>query len=104
MKAFLKNDLTQIADDPGYPGGAGLAKIFDGAINEQCFEYDECDQMLPFRDQQKPIFVIQYKYGKAFPTASHEGQASALHLNVSYYAAGSTSALQSDPSQTFGTW
>ncbi len=46
---------------PQLPGGQGLAKIFDGAINEQCFfEFSECDRMIPFRDLQKPVFVIQY--------------------------------------------
>ena len=104
MKAFLKNDLSQIADDASYPQGKGLAKIFDGAINEQCFEFDECDDLAPFRDLQKPVFVIQYKYGATFPSATHTNLANTLHLNVSYYAKSSTAALSGDPTQTFGMW
>lgn len=47
------------------PGRQGPRRIFDGAINEQCFEFDECDQMMPFRNLAKPIFVIQYKPGRS---------------------------------------
>lgn len=35
----LKNDLDQIAD---------LVTHFDWALNEECWQYDECDALLPF--------------------------------------------------------
>jgi hypothetical protein len=48
----LKNDLTQIPD---------LLPWFDWAVNEQCFVFDECDQLLPFIDAGKPVFHIEYE-------------------------------------------
>ena len=39
----LKNDLEQIPELVGY---------FDFALNEQCFEYDECETLLPFIEQE----------------------------------------------------
>jgi hypothetical protein len=48
----LKNDLDQIA---------ALAPAFDFAVNEQCHEYDECDELAPFVVAAKPVFVAEYK-------------------------------------------
>ncbi len=48
----LKNDLDQIAD---------LLPHFDWALNEQCFEYEECDLLLPFIQAGKPVFGIEYQ-------------------------------------------
>jgi hypothetical protein len=47
----LKNDLDQIPD---------LVDDFDWAINEQCFEYDECDTLLPFVAANKAVFGVEY--------------------------------------------
>lgn len=47
----LKNDLEQVAS---------LAGTFDFQINEQCFQYDECDLLKPFIDRNKPVFQIEY--------------------------------------------
>jgi hypothetical protein len=47
----LKNDLNQIED---------LLSDFDFAINEQCFQYDECELLLPFIDAGKAVFGIEY--------------------------------------------
>jgi len=47
----LKNDLDQIAD---------LLPYFDWALNEQCFQYNECDLLLPFVTANKPVFGIEY--------------------------------------------
>ena len=48
----LKNDLDQAAE---------LAPYFDWIINEECFYYQECDLLLPFLDQGKPVFIIEYE-------------------------------------------
>ncbi len=48
----LKNDLEQISD---------LVDAFDFAVNEECFAYDECDLLLPFIQQGKPVFGIEYE-------------------------------------------
>ena len=47
----LKNDLDQIG---------GLVEYFDWALNEQCFEYGECSQLLPFIEADKAVFGISY--------------------------------------------
>ena len=47
----LKNDLDQISE---------LLPHFDWALNEQCFEYDECDTLLPFIQADKAVFGVEY--------------------------------------------
>lgn len=47
----LKNDLDQVIE---------LVDFFDFAINEQCFEYDECVLLAPFIDRGKPVFNAEY--------------------------------------------
>ena len=48
----LKNDTDQIPD---------LINNFDFAVNEQCFEYKECDKLLPFTEANKAVFGVEYK-------------------------------------------
>lgn len=48
----LKNDMGQ-ADK--------LADVFDFSVNEQCFEYEECDKLEPFIERDKPVLNIEYK-------------------------------------------
>ncbi|MDO8563429.1 MAG: endo alpha-1,4 polygalactosaminidase [Nanoarchaeota archaeon] len=48
----LKNDLEQIPE---------LVDYFDFALNEQCFEYDECETLLPFIEQNKAVFGVEYE-------------------------------------------
>ena len=48
----LKNDLEQIPE---------LVNYFDFALNEQCFEYDECETLLPFIKQNKAVFGVEYE-------------------------------------------
>ncbi len=47
----LKNDLEQIPQ---------LVNDFDWALNEQCFQYNECNLLLPFVQAGKPVFGIEY--------------------------------------------
>jgi hypothetical protein len=48
----LKNDVEQIDD---------LVSYFDFAVNEECFDYDECDSLLPFIEQDKAVFGVEYE-------------------------------------------
>jgi hypothetical protein len=48
----LKNDLDQIPE---------LVGDFDFAVNEQCAEHDECDQLTPFIRAGKAVFHAEYE-------------------------------------------
>jgi len=48
----LKNDLDQIKD---------LVDYFDFAVNEQCFQYQECSMVIPFINSNKAVFNIEYE-------------------------------------------
>jgi len=48
----LKNDLGQIHE---------LVDHFDFALNEQCFEYDECESLIPFIERGKAVFGVEYE-------------------------------------------
>lgn len=50
----LKNDLDQIPD---------LLPFFDWALNEQCFQFNECDKLMPFITNGKAVFHVEYKTG-----------------------------------------
>ncbi|CDZ78484.1 hypothetical protein BN59_02794 [Legionella massiliensis] len=47
----LKNDLSQIEQ---------LVPYFDFAINEQCFQYKECDRLVPFINANKAVLNVEY--------------------------------------------
>ncbi|SEM71101.1 hypothetical protein SAMN05444354_121105 [Stigmatella aurantiaca] len=47
----LKNDVGQVAQ---------LVNDFDFQVNEECFQYDECEELLPFINAGKPVFNIEY--------------------------------------------
>ena len=51
LSVGLKNDPDQIAE---------LITFFDWQINEQCFEYGECDKLAPFVDAGKPVWGLEY--------------------------------------------
>lgn len=42
-----------------------LVDYFDFELNEQCHEYDECEQLAPFTLQGKPVFNVEYPGGPA---------------------------------------
>ncbi len=46
MSIGLKNDLDQVPD---------LVDVYDFAVNEQCFQYDECDALRPFLEAGKAV-------------------------------------------------
>ncbi len=71
----LKNDGDQ-AD--------ALVPLFDWAIVEQCFEYNECDLYRPFIAGGKPVFVIEYNRDPAvFCPRANALNFSALHKRLS---------------------
>ncbi len=47
----LKNDVDQIAE---------LEPYYDFSVNEQCHQYNECENMQPFIDASKPVFNAEY--------------------------------------------
>lgn len=47
----LKNDLGQVDD---------LEPYFDWALNEECFQYNECDPLLTFINAGKAVFGVEY--------------------------------------------
>lgn len=51
LSVGLKNDLDQVRQ---------LVHNFDWALNEQCFEYAECDRLLPFVNAGKAVFGVEY--------------------------------------------
>ncbi len=52
LSVGLKNDLDQIED---------LVDDFDWVVNEQCFQYQECELLLPFIRAGKAVFGIEYQ-------------------------------------------
>lgn len=48
----LKNDVDQVS---------ALVEHYDFAINEECFEYDECEMLIPFIAANKAVFNAEYK-------------------------------------------
>ena len=51
LAAGLKNDLGQVAE---------LVDHFEFAVNEQCWQYSECDLLAPFLAAGKAVFHAEY--------------------------------------------
>ena len=62
----LKNDLGQVKD---------LLPYFDWALNESCFNFQECGQLQPFIDAGKAVFQTEYD------TSQYCQQANSMNLN-----------------------
>jgi hypothetical protein len=56
MSVGLKNDLGQVRE---------LVGDFDFAVNEQCFEFNECELLLPFIEAGKAVLHVEYKHAVA---------------------------------------
>ena len=52
LSVGLKNDLDQ---------AAALEPDFDWALDEQCFQYHECDALQPFARAGKAVLVAEYE-------------------------------------------
>ena len=48
----LKNATSQVAE---------LVDVYDFAVNEECWNYDECETLLPFIESGKPVFHVEYE-------------------------------------------
>jgi hypothetical protein len=48
----LKGDIDQVKD---------LVNDFDWTLNEECFQYKECDLLKPFSNAGKSVFQVEYK-------------------------------------------
>ena len=68
LSVALKNDLDQVND---------LLPYFDWALDEQCFEYQECDKLTPFVQQGKAVMEVEYNLS----TSKFCPQANALNFN-----------------------
>jgi len=74
LSAGLKNDLEQVA---------ALEPDFDWALNEQCYEYDECDRLAPFVRAHKAVFVAEYALDTAaFCARARSAGLSAIRKHV----------------------
>ncbi|WP_329341521.1 endo alpha-1,4 polygalactosaminidase [Streptomyces sp. NBC_01352] len=64
----LKNDLDQIPE---------LVDDFDFAVNEQCAQYDQCADLLPFITAGKAVFHVEYE----LPTGRFCAESRSLKLS-----------------------
>jgi hypothetical protein len=79
LSVGLKNDLDQVAS---------LVGNFDWALNEECFEYAECDLLRPFVAAGKAVFNVEYTLtpDQFCPDAQAMGFNSlSKHLNLDAY-------------------
>ncbi|BFM08050.1 endo alpha-1,4 polygalactosaminidase [Halioxenophilus aromaticivorans] len=56
LSVGLKNDVEQVTE---------LVGDFDWALNEQCYQYNECDVYDAFTDAGKAVFGVEYQGGPA---------------------------------------
>jgi hypothetical protein len=76
LSVGLKNDLGQAAK---------LQPSFDWALNEQCFQYHECDALRPFARAGKAVFIAEYELSRSsFCSKARAAGASAIrkHLDL----------------------
>jgi hypothetical protein len=52
LSAALKNDLDQVTQ---------LLPYFDWALDEQCFQYQECRKLAPFTSAGKAVMEVEYR-------------------------------------------
>jgi hypothetical protein len=53
LSVGMKNGIESVDAD--------TVKAFDWALNEECFQYDECDVMRPFIAAGKAVFQVEYE-------------------------------------------
>ncbi len=68
MSIALKNDIDQVSQ---------LLPYYDFAINEQCFQYGECNTLLPFIAAGKAVFNVEYSLN----TTQFCPQANSMNFN-----------------------
>ena len=67
-----KNDVDQ---------SSVLQPVMDFAIDEQCFQYNECGQLQPYLSAHKAVFEAEYTTtpGSYCPTANQDGISAVLY-------------------------
>lgn len=73
LSVGLKNNVDQIPD---------LVEYYDFAVNEECFQYNECDTMKPFTDANKAVFNAEYGVNGANARAALCADSIALKLST----------------------
>lgn len=53
LKVGLKNNLDQVSRLVGH---------YDFAVNEECYEWNECAELTPFINAHKPVFHVEYNH------------------------------------------
>jgi hypothetical protein len=69
LSVALKNDLAQVKD---------LVSTFDWALNEECFQFNECNLLAPFIQAGKAVFNVEY----SLPASTVCPQAKALGFST----------------------
>jgi hypothetical protein len=69
LSVALKNDTDQVAQ---------LEPYFDWMLDEQCFQYQECDTLTPFSTAGKAVFEVEYNLS----TSQFCPEANALNFNA----------------------
>jgi hypothetical protein len=72
LSVALKNDLDQVQ---------ALVSTFDWALDEQCFQYNECNLLAPFIAAGKAVFTVEYSQTPA--TFCYTAQSGACALKFS---------------------
>jgi hypothetical protein len=65
----LKNEVAQVQ---------ALLPYFEWALNEQCFQYNECNTLAPFIAAGKAVFEVEY----SLSASQFCPQANALNFNA----------------------
>lgn len=79
LSVALKNDLDQVPD---------LLPYFDWALDEQCFQYQECTKLSPFINAGKAVMEVEYSLAPAnFCSKANTLNFNSLkkHLNLGSY-------------------
>jgi hypothetical protein len=71
LSVGLKNDLDQIVD---------LEPSFDWELDEQCYQYSECELLQPFIAANKAVFEVEY--GSSNLVSTYCPQANADNLDT----------------------
>ncbi|MCG7528983.1 endo alpha-1,4 polygalactosaminidase [Streptomyces sp. OfavH-34-F] len=88
MAVGLKNDLPQIPE---------LVGDFDFAVNEQCAQYDECEELTPFVKAGKAVFHVEYELpAERFCARSRELGLSSLRKEYPLDASRESCAVDGD--------
>jgi len=78
LSVALKNDVDQVGQ---------LAADFDFSVDEECFQYQECDRLSPFVSAGKAVLHVEYASGTAFCATTTRLKFSSMRKNKGLDAA-----------------